>query len=259
MYKLVFSNHLFLTAQVLSAFPLFFLDDLYDNLDDYDSASLKVIEQAQIELDWRLAYEAIKRVLQGKYVNEEIAISLLPRLVAIVQRTKKYYSKTAAAEIIDYFVPLMNQVDLDTWCVNTALLCEFLPVSCINKAAVVDEEQGLPPSPFRDVPGLFQLWGKSRNAMEVDYYYVSLFSQISYAHRSAGNRIDCFGDQEIRTVFLNCSFSLEVPCGSGKGLEEVPPLFQRYAGIYNGTISSISLVCCFTLVSFIRCRLVSNI
>lgn len=235
---------------MLSAFPLFFLDDLYDNLDDYEAASLRVIEQTQIELDWRLAYEAIKRVLQGKYVNEEISISLLPRLVAIVQRTKKYYSKTAASEIIDYFVPLMNQVDLDTWCVNTALLCEFLPVSCINTA--VEDEQGVPPSPFRYVPGLFQLWGKSRNAMEVDYYYVSLFSQISFAHRAAANRVDCFGDKEIRTIFLNCSFSLEVPCGSGKGLEEVPPLFQRYAGIYNGTISSISLVYCFLLESFIR-------
>jgi hypothetical protein len=132
LYKLVFSNHLFLTAQVLSAFPLFFLDDYLDNLDDYDSDSVDLIKQAQLVIDWRPAYEAIKKILQGKYVNEGIAASLLPKLLAVVQRTKRYYPKTAASEIIDYFVPLMNQVDLDSWCLNTALLCEFLPLTSVD-------------------------------------------------------------------------------------------------------------------------------
>jgi hypothetical protein len=79
--------------------------------------------------------------------------------------------------------------------------------------------------------------------MEIDYYYVNLFSKMSYNHRAAVNKLDCFGENEIKTVFLHSFSSLQVPCGNGKDLEETPPLFERYAGVYNGIISSLSLVC----------------
>ena len=166
-----------------------------------------------------------------------IAHSLLTPLISIVQRTNCFYSSNASKEILDHFLPLLNEIEFDSYCCHTALLCAFLPVQ-INPTLSLHSIQISSMDPFYWIHGLFKLWKSTRNCMEIDYYYISLFSKLSF-HQRCNLHFKGFQEEQIRFIFLKASGTLRLPIGKQM---ELPPLFQRLAGVYGGIISSSSLV-----------------
>jgi hypothetical protein len=123
------------------------------------------------------------------------------------------YSEEASQEILDCFLPLLNRIEFDTWCYHSALLCNFLPKRG-NPTLSKKKKERKKESLFDHwVPGLFKLWKSTRNCIELDYYYMSLFSKLSF-HQRTNQEFKGFSEEQIQFIFLKASTTLQIPIGN---------------------------------------------
>jgi proteasome activator subunit 4 len=159
-------------------------------------------------LDWRVLYDLVDRIVQGKTGNSEVSMQILPHLLNLVDLSSRFFDPSETQQILEKIVPTMNLTCTKVYIAQIAKLAYFLPVH----------------SDLEWLPMLFKWWEMTTNSPEQNMYYLYLLSRISITKLAAPA---VFLESQVEHLFTVALKVFELDVGEPMNRELAPSVFDR--------------------------------